>query len=348
MNSNIKTRNYAIDFIRMVCTLIICLHHFQEHINTYWIQNGQICVEFFFILSGFYLYRTYINNKDMTTIEFTKKRIRRLYPYYIYSLIVIFIVRIFQGIFQQDLDILKLIFGFVSEGLLVQKLGIYENILNWPLWYISVLIFAGIIIFEMLKRDRKKYIYIYSIVIVLLYFNLSQMNLTENCVYGIYMPFLRGLANMTIGCVICSILNKEENLLYNIYQKNKIISYSIEIFVYVMTALIIIKDTPYNNYCIIFFSILIILTNINCSLTYRIFNKKIFKSFGSLTYAMYCNHGAIVLVVAFLYQKGFSTYLSPLLMTFLYLIIVVSYSEITKTIIDKYKNKKILGERAKV
>ena len=345
MNSNTRTRNYAIDFIRMICTLIICLHHFQEHINTYWIRNGQLCVEFFFILSGFYLYRTYVDNKNMSTIEFTKKRIKSLFPYYIYSLIVIFIIRIFQGISEQNLDILKLFFGFISEGLFVQKLGIYENVLNWPLWYVSVLIFAGIIIFEMLKRDNKKYIYIYSILIVLFYFNLCHINPTESCMYGIYMPFLRGVANMTIGCVIGSILEKEGCKLKNVYEKNKIIFLGIEILVYVMLALIIIKDTPYNNYCIIFFSALILVTNISSSLTYRVFNKEVFKNFGSLTYAMYCNHGAVVLGIAFLYQKRLSSYIQPHIIALIYFIIVIGYSSITKKIIDKYAKKGIFRER---
>lgn len=51
---------------------------------------GYIAVEFFFIISGFFLGKTITEHLTLKISEYIKQRLWKLYPYYFFSLTVIF------------------------------------------------------------------------------------------------------------------------------------------------------------------------------------------------------------------------------------------------------------------
>ena len=52
-------RNYAIEFYRILFTAIICMHHIQGSVDAPLMKRGYLGVELFFVLSGYFLYRSF-------------------------------------------------------------------------------------------------------------------------------------------------------------------------------------------------------------------------------------------------------------------------------------------------
>ena len=72
-----NNRNTAIEALRFIVMLQICLWHYHDGIGT--MQAGFIGVEFFFILSGIFLYRTATRSQSPGILEFTLRKAGKFY-----------------------------------------------------------------------------------------------------------------------------------------------------------------------------------------------------------------------------------------------------------------------------
>ena len=80
--------------------------------------NGYIAVDFFFILSGYFLGTSL--EKPLTAFDYAKKRVQRLYPEYFVSICLSIFL---YGITRGGLDIQKII----PELLLIQNSGLFTG-----------------------------------------------------------------------------------------------------------------------------------------------------------------------------------------------------------------------------
>lgn len=343
-----KTRNYTIDFFRMIFIIIICIYHFQDIINVKFVQSGFLCVEFFFILSGFYLYKSFKKNKECDNLQYTIKKVKRMYPHYIFSLFVLMFLVILNEIVKNKFNLADAIYTFFSESLMLQNIGIFKGGINTPIWYISVLIFGGYIIYGLLRKDKDLFLRVLGPLFVIYTFCLIKSNSSTienwNITYGLYLPLLRGMADITIGCILAEILEIYYYKIENIINKKKVIFNFIEILVYSLLAYIIVYKTNYDLYSLILFPILILFANCKGSICFKLFNKNIFKSVGDLTYAIYLNHLAIIKVITVAWNIVLSKIFNNVTITVIYIILVIIYSYFTnkfvKYIINKLHNSK--------
>lgn len=175
-NSNImKNRNTAIDALRFFFMIMICLCHFTG-VATF-MKHGHLGVEFFFILSGFLIYKSYISHKDVGTIDFTLKKIKRLYPAYIISILLMMFLDRKRFLFCAEISpnhILETYFSHVPEYLMLQSIGLYDgNQANYPLWFLSILVFGGGFLYGLLQCDFRRSINLYIPIICLLFFTIA-------------------------------------------------------------------------------------------------------------------------------------------------------------------------------
>lgn len=102
-------------------------------------------------------------------------------------------------------------------------------------------------------------------------------------------------------------------------------------------------ETKYEMTCIIFISILIGATQIDNSLTNKLFNRKIIGNIALLTYPMYLNHASILILVSWLYRRGLTDKKIIIIIYFITLIVLSGVSkEIIKIIYKLKDNKKNL------
>ena len=165
-----KNRNTAVDAMRFIFMCILCPLHCPA-VNPF--PNGYIAVEFFFILAGFFIYQSYRNHSDVGTVDFTLKKIKRfLYPL-VLSIVALMLLDRKRYIYPHDLTpdgIVSQYFTRIPELLFCQGLELVKvsSYVNVVLWFISILIFGGAIIYSLLKNCGHKAIAIIIPIIVLL------------------------------------------------------------------------------------------------------------------------------------------------------------------------------------
>lgn len=342
MENKKSERNYAIDFFRIVFTLIVCWHHFQFNTKE-WIHTGWLSVEFFFILSGFYLYKNF-KDKEQTTLDYTKDKIRKMYPHYIFSFMMIFILCTIKSIYKNEFDIVNLGFKGISEILFLQGNGIFLSGINYPLWYVGTLIVGGFIVYECLKQNEKIFLYIIlpiGLILFIPYVSTIKTGLeTFHVSNGIYIPFFRGVLEIGLGCLVSNIFYKFNDSINNLFKKKLL--YIFEIITYIMAGYLIYNAGDYVNYSLLIFSLIIVFCNCSNSLTSILFNRNIFKGASKLTYAMYLNHAFIITLLCMIVPRlHMLVSLNHLLYMIIYMILVIVYSMITNKFIGylTYRSK---------
>lgn len=75
-------RLYGLDALRGIAALCVMLYHLPEYGAPYLFGHSFLAVDFFFMLSGYVMSRTYGQRfgRDLTPTAFLKKRVRRLWP----------------------------------------------------------------------------------------------------------------------------------------------------------------------------------------------------------------------------------------------------------------------------
>lgn len=150
-------RFYSLDIAKFAFTLMIAVFHFWAlyQVNA---RGGFIAVEFFFILSGFFLMRQYEAQKEeITPAQYIWKKIKKYFPHYIFSFLVLFLYRnvvewgnSFTTILRNFLHQIPEVFMIYGTILSDEKTPIYNSMT----WYISVLLIVGYILWALLKGHK--------------------------------------------------------------------------------------------------------------------------------------------------------------------------------------------------
>ena len=154
-----KERIYSLDVLRIMATVCILFHHFQQNSNLKfdtginyffgWFGFGYM-VELFFVLSGFFTCKGFSNVKKMSFAQWIRKRYLRLIPLVALSVIVYeLLVLVYVSVLQDTY------FGSTINlwGALITALGVQDGwvfinpVINNPVWYISVLLLCYIIFY---------------------------------------------------------------------------------------------------------------------------------------------------------------------------------------------------------
>lgn len=175
MQNGAKQREYSLDFIKILATVFIVFHHYQQVIGVYFdkginFYNGKFyfgyMVELFFVLSGYFMY-SYIEKiqKGVTFRKFFLKRFLRLFPLMMLGAISYEVfLAIYQNMYQSSwFDIQTTLWGTIIASLGIQDGWALPNpCVNNPTWYISVLLLCYII-FTLLFIFQKDYLFLLSI-----------------------------------------------------------------------------------------------------------------------------------------------------------------------------------------
>ena len=284
-------RNYTLDFIKIIFTIIIVFHHLQNKMEFKLIHSAYICVEMFFMISGFFLYKKYANNKEMNACDYTIKRIKNIYPVYFLGLLTMFVFN------RCKLEVAP---KFLVECFLVQGLGLtssWGSNLLYPCWYISVMIIGGYFIFYLIKRNEKLFVkFLAPLIAVFTYTILNGSFEKWTSVYGLFLPFWRGMADMSIGVILAYFTNTLEfKKLSSFFEKNRICLSLIEIGLLIGISMLIVDSKNFEFLCLVLFPIMIIISQFDFGLYYRVFNKKIFSKINELSYPVYVLHAPCII-----------------------------------------------------
>ena len=203
------SRNCLVDLCRFLFMTVVCLWHFKQYLHLGWLAKGYIVVDFFFILSGFLIHRSF-QKHNYPVFAYIWKRIKHFFPEYFFALITTEIITI-QSLLRNstDLSLRNVIYSFIAESLFVQSIGLPNiHAVNYPCWYLSVLIFGGGIVYALLKvLPEKSVVCSFAVVSFSLYALLLYPEGSLERWNGFY-PMVRGTAGLSAGIAISNLVQK--------------------------------------------------------------------------------------------------------------------------------------------
>lgn len=209
-----ENRIKNVDFLRFIFAVMIVMYHCCEFFSfktgnlvTKYLPgliHGYICVDFFFVIAGFFLFA---NLKQVKTFDFALKRFYRLAPLIWFYIILSIIYCIFvHSPIHFDNYFLK-IFLFSNIGFSPKT----DTALHW---FIPVIFWVSVFYFYIAKIFDKKYLNLIIWVITicslgcLLNYKSYDINLHSKNIYlFINAGVIRGLAGMGIGYFINELCN---------------------------------------------------------------------------------------------------------------------------------------------
>lgn len=210
-------RYIALDGLRGVCALLVCILHARLLTHLYpldFIRNAYLFVDFFFVLSGFVICATYshkLNNINQLSVFFIK-RLGRIWPLHLLVLLGFLCLELakwyvasqygvdsrtsaFSGRFSLD--------ALFTNVFLIHALGIHDS-LTWnnPSWSISVefiTYMAFAVICLLLFSFRRVFAYVaITLASLIILFNVMRTNLDLTYDYGL----LRCFAGFFVGVLV--------------------------------------------------------------------------------------------------------------------------------------------------
>jgi peptidoglycan/LPS O-acetylase OafA/YrhL len=293
-----------IDFLRFIFSIIIVYFHifsqkFITSISEFGILNkyhtlqhncndAYLIVECFFIIAGFFLFKNFIEKKELTFTQFTINKIARLFPVLFFSILLAAIF------FKLNL------FTAIINSLFLQCIGVtlaYKGIC----WYISPLFWVMIFYFYLLKNFDQKYtnLIIAFCIYISLVVNINTFNGGLGGRYTVHVLFnaglLRALQGIGIGYFLGmfyhKIKDKVSYSLNTLSDKFLFLVFSILEFTIFgfFIRYFIFKKTHYDNKLIfiIAFSVLLLSFVLKRGLLAKILENKYLAYCGKYAYSIY-------------------------------------------------------------
>ena len=279
---------YNIEFLRFVFTIAILVFHASKDCHSgqlvaaQYIANGSLCVDFFFIMSGFFLYSSIYKEKRIET--FVVKRYIRLLP----GVLVSFILHIccfYGGIIKQPVyfrnEFLNLLFirdiGINSFGTLPLENGLFVT--NTHLWYLGPLFYISLLYYVLFTTfDKKKLAALLGCAIFFslpVYFNKFQT---------VFTSCIRGFIGIGMGLFSRKVSDKVD------IRGGVFVSLFEFLSLFEIMRCVFIKEYAFelNFWFMILFCFLLISFYKNIGAIGKILNQKAFGFMGKYCYSIYC------------------------------------------------------------
>lgn len=200
-------RNHSVEALRFFFMLVICCWH--NYANSGVFRHGYLAVEFFFILSGYLLYKSFSKQHSPSTIDYTLKKIKRFAPEYLIVVVFLYMRQLVLPYFlgKRDFNV-TLMLKMFPEIVFLQDSGLYYGGMNYPLWYLSILLVGGGLLYALLKYDQRLALNIVFPWLCLLGYVYIFSNSSDGCiqVWGTdgasVMKLLRGVSGMSLGALL--------------------------------------------------------------------------------------------------------------------------------------------------
>lgn len=284
-------KNYSVEALRFIFMIVIAIWHFGR-INPF--THGYIAVDFYFLLSGYLLYGSYVRHK-YDALKYTVEKLKRFYPEYIFVFVIAFLMKL--NLSLRDSDAVTLFLNAISEGLLINSVGVFGGGVNPASWYVSVLMVGGGILYAVLHWNKKVALSIvFPLLVLFSYTYLMGFggSLEQFANDGfISQSLLRGMAGMALGAVLAAFKERFSESL----EKRRVVLDIACLLAVVIMCIVSFSSKHYDRFALLAFSVLIISCFVPSTLINRIFKSSIWVKLGGITFEMLLVHCPIIWVV---------------------------------------------------
>ncbi len=312
-----KKHNGIISFWKFMFTLLIIAGHIKIHgkFEGQFLEAYTIGVEFFFLVSGYLMTKNALkkNNEELgkTTFDYIFKKVKVFFPY----ILLAFSFGLILNTIRYKLKKYEII-GTIWDMLLLRMAGAkYFMGVHGVTWYISAMLICMIILYPLLIKYKKNFIYIGAPLIVFvvggyiahIYGNISKP--TEWC--GIvYKGTLRAFFELALGSIIFLVSEKIGNTNFNLL--GRIMLTIIEIVGFSSIFFVINLKDSHTKYDFIMILILFISISIafsEKSLLQKFSNNKYFYFLERISLPMYLNQTWVMDLYYYFFDKQGLSYL---------------------------------------
>lgn len=336
-NCKVKKMN-SIEAFRFIFMLMICIWHYQ---GTKVLAHGYMAVEFFFILSGVLMYFSVSKENALGTFDYTMKKVKRFAPDCLLLIAYVnlrhMILPVLLG--RKELDVSWLLQA-LPESLFLQNIGIYTGGVNFPMWYVSVLLFGGAFVYALLRFNKRLALSIILPMIVLVgytyIFSMDKRGRIDSFDLhgGIYTPMLRGVCGISLGVVLgyIFVLKKQYIQCVKTWVIDALGMISLCLF---LIFAIFPTSQSYDRYLLIIVPFLLLACFVEKSLFNKLFGNKCWAILGGYSWQMLVYHGRIIIPLYVLLKTAFKFAIPLWLDLLLFSIVCVGVSAFFKMLVPK-------------
>lgn len=307
--------------------------------------SGSIAVDFFFVVSGFFFCRKYVNYKVKNSVgedsfNYFINRTNRFIKY----IIILLIIAIPFSIFCLKFNFTSLINAFYKLLYIPHHTKCGSEIFGIT-WYIVAMILVESMLFPFLIKYKKEFVYIVSPIIIILlgsYLLIRYGHFATPWKMGtiLYKGILRSIFEINIGMYLYLISEKISNVKFT--KLSKILLLFFEIAGYLSIFVLVNLNNAHRRFDVLMLLIIsiciLISTNKNMYL-YNFCNNKLFYFLEKLSLPMYIYQWLIIEIMVFVLTK-FNIHLSYLCFSGITIIISIIFGIVVLKLIELYDNNK--------
>ncbi|XMO86137.1 acyltransferase [Algibacter sp. AS12] len=339
-----------LDGLRGIFSVMIVIYHYYEKFipalihDNFIVRSSYSFVDFFFVLSGFvisYNYDLHLTYKEFWI--FIKKRFARLFPLLLYSVTIVFLIKIATIFIEPKYEpdtIQVVILRFFNSILFLNSteisgvfnLSAYEG-LNIPSWSISSEMISYIVfgIISTCVIGKKKSVVLFSIIVLSALYVINKEYFFLKGDNG----FIRGLISFNLGYFVYKIskvnfkLNKHVELIIPILLI--VVLYYLHNFRGIEKQMFGLKAIPL-SYAL--FILILLKTN---SIISWFLDTKFLQFLGKISYSVYLNHSICITLIPTIIFEIIGVKQNTITETLVFislLIFVIFYSNLTYKYIE--------------
>lgn len=327
MNSQ-KLRNGKIELLRFLFALVVVLHHSRELADAdgfYLAKSGYLAVEFFFILSGYFLMSSILNKGEIENIgketrDYLCKKIKALLPNFYFALLVAAVAQGIKWHMQgfHRMQIIVRYFDVIYEFLFIHMAGIGNVRVNGVDWYISAMLLSMAILYPIARKYRDYFMYVgaplFSIFMIgLLFRSVGHLSLAalpaENL--RIHQGLFRALAEISIGCALYPFVQKLKQSSFTPLAEALLSLIELVLYVVILGVMIFAKEKMYDFYVLFLIGLALSLSLSQKGKSMKCFHFSLCSYLGSLSLDLYLAHSYLPSVIKYFFPE--SSYYSKLI-----------------------------------
>lgn len=208
-------RNFLLELWRFFFCIAVLGFHFFSKLNMSPFHAGYLGVEFFFVVAGYFVGAYYVKKMQGRSMverlkavgSYASSRIKRLYPFYFFALVLMFVVKLVTREYEvgQILTVLKNCYG---EFLMLQWTPIGNEVLISAGWFVPSVFFAGIFYVVLFSLCKKWTAYLIAPVCFLGIYGYYFRLIGKIDVIFSYHSVLRGIAGVGLGVFVFFLCEK--------------------------------------------------------------------------------------------------------------------------------------------
>lgn len=346
-----EKRNGIISLFKFIFSLIVVIYHGKKLVGIdkfKLARMGYLCVDFFFIVSGYYFYKSILNIKKKEKIDIYKENVKlilsKLKKFLPYTIISGFI-SIILFLFLKELKISNALMS-IFNIFLIDMTGLVGYTINGPVWYISSMLLVFFVLLPIIYKLDDKYIYYICPIIVLfglgyMYKTYPNLDLYRSKWHTIlYSGTVKAFIEINIGILIYNISKKIKIVLNDkkkIYRILLCICYCL-LYVFISLFFIFYKRLGVLDYFVLILISFTLLLNFSDTLFCHKIDCKFIRYLEKISLPIFINQQLFLNYFTFLgkkFPKQFYIYL------ILYVSCTIIFSILEQAIIDAIKRAKL-------